>query len=123
MIVTSSSSGISKGALVGIVLGAIAFVVTFSAIVTILVLRIRLRDYRTHSKRTKGEYLSMNNLAYDFLFSLTSIQCSFSVTIRSLDITARNFILNEPYLNLYLSSFTIVNIFTLSFWDYSRHSE
>ena len=75
MIVASPSSGISKGALVGIVLGAIAFAVTFSAIVTMLVLRIRLRDHRTPSKRTKGEYLKMNNLAYDYFFSLTCLQC------------------------------------------------
>lgn len=68
VIVTSPSSGISKGALAGIVLGAIAFVVTFSAIVTILVLRIRLRDHPTPSKRAKGEYLKMNNLACDYFF-------------------------------------------------------
>ncbi|KAK7372245.1 hypothetical protein VNO80_05619 [Phaseolus coccineus] len=55
--VTSPSSGISKGALAGIVLGAIAFVVTFSAIVTILVLRLRLRD--TPSKRTKATRVSI----------------------------------------------------------------
>ncbi|XP_017429595.2 probable LRR receptor-like serine/threonine-protein kinase At1g06840 isoform X1 [Vigna angularis] len=54
VIVTSPSSGISKGALAGIVLGAIAFVVTFSAIVTMLVLRILLRDHSTPSKRTKA---------------------------------------------------------------------
>ncbi|CAJ1970784.1 unnamed protein product [Sphenostylis stenocarpa] len=46
--------GISKGALAGIVLGATAFLVTLSAIVTILIRRIRLRDNRTPSKRPKG---------------------------------------------------------------------
>ncbi|CAJ1939308.1 unnamed protein product, partial [Sphenostylis stenocarpa] len=51
--VTSPSSGISKGALAGIVLGAIAFLVTLSAIVTILIWRIRLRYNCTPSKRPK----------------------------------------------------------------------
>ncbi|KAG5064204.1 hypothetical protein JHK85_005387 [Glycine max] len=55
VIFTSPSSGISKGALAGIVLGAIALAVTLSAIVAILILRIRSRDYRTPSKRTKAE--------------------------------------------------------------------
>ncbi|KAK8467080.1 hypothetical protein PHAVU_008G245600 [Phaseolus vulgaris] len=50
-ITPSSSSGISKGALAGIILGAIACAVTLSAIVSILILRIRLRDYRALSKR------------------------------------------------------------------------
>ncbi|XP_029124521.1 probable LRR receptor-like serine/threonine-protein kinase At1g06840 isoform X2 [Cajanus cajan] len=51
VITRSPSSGISKGALAGIILGAIACAVTLSAIVSILILRIRLRDYRTLSKR------------------------------------------------------------------------
>jgi len=59
-ITPSSSSGISKGALAGIILGAIACAVTLSAIVSILILRIRLRDYRALSKRRNGEYLIMS---------------------------------------------------------------
>ncbi|CAJ1970782.1 unnamed protein product [Sphenostylis stenocarpa] len=55
VITPSSSSGISKGALAGIVLGAIACAVTLSAIVSILILRIRLRDYHALSKRRNGE--------------------------------------------------------------------
>ncbi|CAJ1965132.1 unnamed protein product, partial [Sphenostylis stenocarpa] len=47
-------SGISKSALAGIVLGAIAFFVTLSAIVTILIWRIRLRYNHTPSKRPKA---------------------------------------------------------------------
>ncbi|CAJ1975080.1 unnamed protein product [Sphenostylis stenocarpa] len=52
--VISPSSGISKGALTGIVLGAIAFLVTLSAIVMILIWRIRLRYNHTPSKRPKA---------------------------------------------------------------------
>ena len=59
-ITPSSSSGISKGALAGIILGAIACAVTLSAIVSILILRIRLRDYRALSKRRNGESLTMS---------------------------------------------------------------
>ncbi|KAJ1377997.1 Serine-threonine/tyrosine-protein kinase, catalytic domain [Sesbania bispinosa] len=59
MIDTSSSSGISKGALAGIVLGAIAGSVTLSAIVTILILRLRFKDYRTLSKRLKASRISI----------------------------------------------------------------
>ncbi|KAG4402602.1 hypothetical protein AAZX31_02G222300 [Glycine max] len=59
VIFTSPSSGISKGALAGIVLGAIALAVTLSAIVAILILRIRSRDYRTPSKRTKESRISI----------------------------------------------------------------
>ncbi|QCE01091.1 leucine-rich repeat family protein [Vigna unguiculata] len=58
VILSSPSSGISKGALAGIVLGAIAFGVTFSAIITILILRKRLRYHRTPSKRTKATRIS-----------------------------------------------------------------
>ncbi|RZC20042.1 putative LRR receptor-like serine/threonine-protein kinase, partial [Glycine soja] len=58
-IFTSPSSGISKGALAGIVLGAIAFAVTLSVIVDILILRICLKDYRTPSKRTKESRISI----------------------------------------------------------------
>lgn len=59
-ITPSSSSGISKGALVGIILGAIACAVTLSAIVSILILRVRMRDYRALSRRRNGEYLIMS---------------------------------------------------------------
>ncbi|KAL2317360.1 hypothetical protein Fmac_031236 [Flemingia macrophylla] len=50
-ITNSPSSGLSTGALAGIILGAIACAVTLSAIVSILILRVRLRDYRTLSKQ------------------------------------------------------------------------
>ncbi|XVE92392.1 hypothetical protein REPUB_Repub01dG0093300 [Reevesia pubescens] len=48
--VTTSTSGISTGALVAIVLGGIAVAVT-SAVVTLLILRVRLRNYCVVSKR------------------------------------------------------------------------
>ncbi|XP_056175977.1 probable LRR receptor-like serine/threonine-protein kinase At1g06840 [Syzygium oleosum] len=48
---TASSSGISKGALVGIALGAIAGAVTLSAIVSLLIVRKHLRDHPGISKR------------------------------------------------------------------------
>ncbi|XP_022730604.1 probable LRR receptor-like serine/threonine-protein kinase At1g06840 [Durio zibethinus] len=49
--VTTSSGGISTGALIGIVLGGIAVAVTLSAVVTLLILRVRLRNYHAISKR------------------------------------------------------------------------
>ncbi|KAF7816252.1 putative LRR receptor-like serine/threonine-protein kinase [Senna tora] len=59
VIVSSSSSGISTGALVGIVLGAIACAVTLSAIVTLLILRMRMRNYRVISKRHHSSRISI----------------------------------------------------------------
>lgn len=47
----SSTSGISKGALAGIVLGAVAGAVTLSAIVSLLILRMRLRKHHVISKK------------------------------------------------------------------------
>jgi orotate phosphoribosyltransferase len=61
---TSSKSGISTGAIVGIVLGAIACAVTLSAIVTLLILRTKLKDYRAVSKRRRGEFLITNQQVY-----------------------------------------------------------
>ncbi|KOM47134.1 hypothetical protein LR48_Vigan07g083800 [Vigna angularis] len=55
----SSSSGISTGALVGIILGAIACAVTLSAIVSILILRVRMRDYRALSRRRNASRISI----------------------------------------------------------------
>ncbi|KAI5408283.1 hypothetical protein KIW84_054202 [Lathyrus oleraceus] len=57
--VTSSKSGISTGAIVGIVLGAIACAVTLSAIVTLLILRTKLKDYRAVSKRRHVSKISI----------------------------------------------------------------
>ncbi|MBA0728861.1 hypothetical protein Golax_001723 [Gossypium laxum] len=50
-VVRTSGSGVSTGALIGIVLGGIAVAVTLSAVVTILILRVRFRNYRLVSKR------------------------------------------------------------------------
>ncbi|BAT88210.1 hypothetical protein LR48_Vigan09g139400 [Vigna angularis] len=54
-----SKSGISTGALVGIVVGAIACAVTLSAIVTLLILRIKMRGYHTVSKRRQASKISI----------------------------------------------------------------
>lgn len=89
---TSSKSGISTGAIVGIVLGTIAFAVTLSAIVTLLILRTKLRDYRVVSKGRHGEFLIMNHRVYCF--------CSFSKwcasgTIKNLEAIMCYFIFNR----------------------------
>lgn len=55
----SSKSGISTGALIGIVIGAIACAVTLSAIVTILILRIKLKDHHAVSKRRRASKISI----------------------------------------------------------------
>ncbi|CAK7323475.1 unnamed protein product [Dovyalis caffra] len=59
VLVTSQKSKISTGTLVGIVLGAIAVAVTLSAIVSLLILRVRSRDYRAVSKRRRASKASM----------------------------------------------------------------
>ncbi|XP_050218131.1 probable LRR receptor-like serine/threonine-protein kinase At1g06840 isoform X2 [Mercurialis annua] len=51
VIVPSSKSGISKGALAGIVVAAIAGAVTVSAIITLLMMRAHLKKYTAVSKR------------------------------------------------------------------------
>nr|XP_027190406.1 probable LRR receptor-like serine/threonine-protein kinase At1g06840 isoform X2 [Cicer arietinum] len=65
---TSSKSGISTGAIVGIVLGTIAFAVTLSAIVTLLILRTKLRDYRVVSK---GRHVSKISIKIDGVRAFT----------------------------------------------------
>ncbi|RVX22861.1 putative LRR receptor-like serine/threonine-protein kinase [Vitis vinifera] len=56
---SSSSSGISTGALVGIILGTIAVAVTLSAIVFLLILKNRLKKYHTISRRRKSTRISI----------------------------------------------------------------
>jgi nitrate reductase gamma subunit len=53
----SPSSGLSIGALAGIVLGTIAGAVTLSAVVTLLILRVRMRKNHAIAKRHHCEYL------------------------------------------------------------------
>lgn len=72
--VTSSKSGISTGAIVGIVLGAIACAVTLSAIVTLLILRTKLKDYRAVSKRRHGEFLIMNQQVYCYFVPYQNLE-------------------------------------------------
>ena len=49
-------SGIGTGALVGIIIGAIAVATTLSAIVSLLILRKRLKDNRAISKRRRCKF-------------------------------------------------------------------
>jgi len=62
LFVTPQKSKISTGALVGVVLGAIAGAVTLSAVVSLLIVRKRSRDYRAISKRHRGECLTFPRL-------------------------------------------------------------
>ena len=82
----SSKSGISTGALVGIVIGAIAFAVTLSAIVTILILRIRLRDYHAVSRRRHGEFSYHELTSVLLFFSLTCLKCSIKIAASKISI-------------------------------------
>ncbi|OMO82993.1 hypothetical protein CCACVL1_11608 [Corchorus capsularis] len=59
VLITTSKSGISKNALIGIVLGGIAIAVTLSAVVTLLIIRVRLRNYRVVSKRSHASKASL----------------------------------------------------------------
>ncbi|KEH34526.1 LRR receptor-like kinase [Medicago truncatula] len=56
---TSSKSGISTGALVGIILGSIACVISLSAIFILLILRVRLRRHDAISKPRHSSRISM----------------------------------------------------------------
>ncbi|XP_054819214.1 probable LRR receptor-like serine/threonine-protein kinase At1g06840 isoform X2 [Prosopis cineraria] len=55
----TTSSGISKGALAGIILGTIAGAVTVSAIVTLLIMRARMRDYSALSSKRQFSRISI----------------------------------------------------------------
>lgn len=91
MVVTSRSSGISKGALAGIILGAIAIAVTLSAIVTLLIMRVQMRNYRAIPKRHHCEYLIMlwifskfkaDFIAFQiFIYGSVDILCTYSVNV------------------------------------------
>jgi hypothetical protein len=54
---TPSRSALSTGALAGIVLGAIAGAVTLSAVVSLLIVKVRMRKYHAVSRRHHCEYL------------------------------------------------------------------
>lgn len=58
----SPSSGISKAALAGIVVGTIAGAVILCVIVSLLILRVHMRKHHTVSKRRHGEYLMFMKL-------------------------------------------------------------
>ncbi|XP_050288128.1 probable LRR receptor-like serine/threonine-protein kinase At1g06840 isoform X1 [Quercus robur] len=58
----SPSSGLSKGALAGLVLGIIAGAVALSAVVTLLILRMHVRNYHALSRR---RHSSMSSIKID----------------------------------------------------------
>ena len=81
---TSTKSGISTGALVGAVLGGIAAAVTLSAIVSLIILRKRSKDYRTITRKRRSEcliisidclhkYIIILTLLFPLLLVLTSV--------------------------------------------------
>lgn len=59
VIATSPRSALSKGALVGIVLGTIAGAVTLSVVVSLLTLRAHRRNHPAISRRRHREYLML----------------------------------------------------------------
>lgn len=81
---TPRKSKISTAALVGIVVGAIAGAVTLSALVSLLILRKRSRNYRAITKRRRGECLAFPGLELCkyvlFLCGVLSIYCEFFIT-------------------------------------------
>ena len=58
----SPSSGISKRALAGIVVGTVAGAVILSVIVSLLILRVHMRKHHAVSKRRHREYLMFMKL-------------------------------------------------------------
>lgn len=58
------SSGLSKGALAGIVLGTIAAAVTLSAIVSLIIFKMNLRNYRAISRRRPSEFTCIMPLLF-----------------------------------------------------------
>jgi uncharacterized protein (DUF2062 family) len=60
----SPSSGLSKGALAGLVLGTIVGAVTLSAVVTLLIMRMHVRKYHAVSRRRQCEFLKFMKLVF-----------------------------------------------------------
>lgn len=56
---SSNKSGVSKGALAGIIVGTFAGAVTLSAIVSLFIMRRHKRNHRAISRRRRSEYLSV----------------------------------------------------------------
>ncbi|CDP04034.1 unnamed protein product [Coffea canephora] len=72
----SSSSGVSKGAIAGIVLGATAGAVTLSALVTLLILRLHMKkkqavSRRRHSSKTSIKIDGVKEFTYEEMVSAT----------------------------------------------------
>lgn len=59
VIAPSKKSGVSKGALAGIIVGTFAGAVTLSAIVCLFIMRRHKRNHHAISRRRRSEYLSV----------------------------------------------------------------
>ncbi|MBA0817302.1 hypothetical protein Gohar_001880 [Gossypium harknessii] len=90
-VVRTSGSGVSTGALIGIVLGGIAGAVTLSAVVTLLILRMRLRNYRLVSKRRQSICSNIEPVFYTALKSSIKIDGVKSFTYTELATATNNF--------------------------------
>ncbi|PPS13232.1 hypothetical protein GOBAR_AA07434 [Gossypium barbadense] len=90
-VVRTSGSGVSTGALIGIVLGGIAVAVTLSAVVTLLILRVRLRNYRLVSKRRQSICSNIETIFYTALKSSIKIDGVKSFTYTELATATNNF--------------------------------
>ncbi|MBA0880987.1 hypothetical protein Goshw_020757 [Gossypium schwendimanii] len=90
-VVRTSGSGVSTGALIGIVLGGIAVAVTLSAVVTLLILRVRFRNYRLVSKRRQSICSNIEPVFYTALKSSIKIDGVKSFTYTELATATNNF--------------------------------
>lgn len=59
VIAPSGSSGLGKGALAAIVVGTFAGAVMMSAVVSLLILRKRMKKYHAVSRKRRGEFLCL----------------------------------------------------------------
>ncbi|KAA3490448.1 putative LRR receptor-like serine/threonine-protein kinase [Gossypium australe] len=90
-VIRTSGSGVSTGALIGIVLGGIAVAVTLSAVVTLLILRVRLRNYRLVSKHRQSISSNIEPVFYTALKSSIKIDGVKSFTYTELATATNNF--------------------------------
>jgi hypothetical protein len=82
---TSSRSALSTGALAGIVLGTIAGAITLSSVVSLLIVRVRMRKHHAVSRRRHCEYLMsmiLGCLGRYFMNFHYAYSCVFYILIR-----------------------------------------
>ena len=72
----SPSSGLSKGALAGLVLGTIVGAVTLSAVVTLLIMRMHVRKYHSLSRRRHCEFLMFMKLVFSRYVMIFYFACN-----------------------------------------------